>query len=171
MVSLSLRERVGVRVASATVRRVWHRVAGALKGAPVLELYCDGSADAQVAKPGGWAFLVVRHDKVLVSKSGRSASTTSLVMELEAARAALKEVIKRGWHLKHTVELISDSSIALDIAAGRFLPKRHVELAKKLRATAATARAQTRWVRAHSGHPWNEAADALARKAKIRPSA
>ncbi|MDP2275361.1 MAG: RNase H family protein [Archangium sp.] len=147
---------------------MWHRVAGALKGPPLLELYCDGSADAHVAKPGGWAFLVVRYDEVLVSKTGRSASTTSLVMELEAARAALNEVIKRGWHLKHTIELISDSSIALDIAAGRFLPKRHVELARKLRATAATARAQTRWVRAHSGHRWNEAVDALAHQAKVR---
>ena len=141
-----------------------------MKGAPVLELYCDGSADARVAKPGGWAFLVVRHDKVLVSKSGRSASTTSLVMELEAARAALHEVLKRGWHLEHTVELISDSSIALDIAAGRFLPKHHLDLAKKLRTKAAAARAQTRWVRAHSGHRWNEAVDALAHEAKVRPS-
>ena len=161
---------VGVTAASATLYRVWHRVAGALQ-APVLELYCDGSADAQVGKPGGWAFLVVRNDEVLLSKSGRSASTTSLVMELEAARAALDEVITRGWHLKHTIELISDSSIALDIAAGRFLPKRHVELAQKLRTAAATARAQTRWVRAHSGHRWNEAVDALAHEAKVKSPA
>lgn len=146
---------------------MWHRVAGALRGQRTLELYCDGSAEERVGKPGGWAFLIVRDDEVLASKSGRSASTTSLVMEFEAALFGLNEVIARGWHEGHAVELISDSSIALDVAAGRFLPKRHVELARALRAASVTAQATTRWVRAHSGHRWNEAADALAHEAKV----
>ena len=64
------------------------------------------------------------------------------------------------------MELISDSSIALDIAAGRFLPKRHVALALTLREAAVATGATTRWVRAHSGHRWNEAVDGLAREAK-----
>lgn len=145
---------------------MWHRVAGALRGERVLELYTDGSAEERVGKPGGWAFLVVSGDEVLASGTGASASTTSLVMELEAALQGLKELVARGWHTQARVELISDSSIALDIAAGRFLPKRHVSLALALRAAAVDARATTRWVRAHSGHRWNEVVDLLAAQAK-----
>lgn len=145
---------------------MWHRVAGALRGERVLEVYCDGSAEARVGKPGGWAFVVVREDTVLLEQSGRSSATTSLVMELEAARAALEAVVAHGWHVDHAVELISDSSIALDIAAGTFLPKRHVPLAEALRAVALAAGARTRWVRAHSGHRWNERVDLAAARAK-----
>jgi ribonuclease HI len=150
---------------------LWHRVQGALRGPRRLELYCDGSAEERVGTRGGWAFLVVRSEEVLVSKSGRSSATTSLVMELQAALAALREVTARGWHVDHAVELISDSSIALDIAAGKFLPKKHVELAHALRAASVEAGAHTRWVRAHSGHRWNEAVDALAAAAKKRRKA
>lgn len=147
---------------------MWHRVQGALRGPRLLELYCDGSAEERVGKPGGWAFLVVRSEEVLLTKNGGSPSTTSLVMELEAALAGLREVVARGWHLVNSVELICDSSIALDVAAGRFMPKRHEALAKALREMAVEARASTRWVRAHSGHRWNEVVDALAHEAKRR---
>lgn len=147
---------------------VWHRVQGALRGPRRLELYCDGSAEERVGKPGGWAFVVVRSEEELLRGSGASASTTSLVMELEGARAGLGEILSRRWHLDHAVELISDSTIALDVAAGRFLPKRHGALAQALRAAAVEAGATTRWVRAHSGHRWNEAVDALAEEAKRR---
>ena len=145
---------------------MWHRVAGALHGARVLEVYCDGSAEERAGKPGGWAFLVVREDQVLLERTGRASVTTSLVMELEAARSALEAVIDEGWHVDHVIELISDSSIALDIAAGKFMPRRHVPLAEALRALALTARARTRWVRAHSGHRWNDLVDLAAARAK-----
>jgi ribonuclease HI len=129
-------------------------------------VYCDGSAEERVGKPGGWAFVIVREDEVLLGQSGRSPTTTSLVMELEAARSALEAVISNGWHHHHIVELISDSSIALDIAAGKFMPKRHVQLAEALRSIALVAGARTRWVRAHSGHRWNELVDLAAARAK-----
>lgn len=141
---------------------------GAFSGRRTLELYCDGSAEERVGTRGGWAFVAVRGDEVLATRSGAASSTTSLVMELEAALAALREVVARGWHERHAVELVSDSSIALDIAAGRFMPKRHVALAQALREAAVAAKASTRWVRAHSGHRWNEAVDALAHEAKVR---
>lgn len=145
---------------------VWHRVSGALRGPRVLEVYCDGSAEERVGKPGGWAFVVVRSEEVLASRSGGAAATTSLVMELEGALAGLREVVARGWHREHRVELISDSSIALEVADGRFVPRKFGALAAALRAVAVEARAGTRWVRAHSGHRWNEWVDAAARAAK-----
>lgn len=146
----------------------WRRVLGALWPPRRLELYCDGSGEERVGRRGGWAFLVVRGDQVLASKSGASRSTTCLVMELEAALSGLNEVLARDWHRRHAIELVSDSSIALDIAGGRFMPKRHVALAQALRAASLEAGASTRWVRGHSGSRWNEAADALAHEAKQR---
>lgn len=152
----------------ARLRRLWHRLRDALSGRATLELYCDGSSEARVGTPGGWAYLVVRRGEVVASGSGAARVTTSLVMEFEAARAALREVVARGWHRRDAVELVSDSSIALDVAAGRFLPKRHRAVAEALRAASVEAGATTRWVRAHAGHRWNEAVDALARDAKRR---
>ena len=146
----------------------WHRVAGALKGVRLLEVHCDGSGEARTGRPGGWAFVVVRDEQVLAEGSGGAKVTTSLVMELEAALAGLRAVVKRGWHREHVVELISDSSIALDVAAGRFVPKTHVVLAQALRDLAITADAKTRWVRGHSGVRWNERVDAAAEEAKRR---
>lgn len=148
----------------------WRRVREALRWRATLELYCDGSSEERVGTPGGWAFLVVRRGEVVASGSGGARVTTSLVMELEAARAALREVVARGWHLRDAIELVSDSSIALDVAAGRFVPKRHETLAQALRAASVEAGATTRWVRAHSGHRWNEAVDALAHDAKLTAS-
>jgi ribonuclease HI len=145
----------------------WRRLRQALWPRRALSLYCDGSAAERVGRPGGWAFVVVRDDEVLVSKSGAAAATTCLVMELEAARAGLAEVVARGWHHDAQVELVSDSTIALDIAAGRYLPRKHVALAQSLREVAVQAGVHTRWVRAHSGQKWNEAVDALAHQARM----
>jgi ribonuclease HI len=134
-----------------------------------LEVYCDGSGEERVGRAGGWAFVVVRQGEVLLRGDGGDPKTTSLVMELEAARAALRAVLRRRWHTKHDIVLISDCSIALEIAAGRFMPKpkQYTVLASSLRELAVKARASTRWVRAHGGHVWNEEVDLRAREARL----
>jgi ribonuclease HI len=133
-----------------------------------LELYSDGSAEDRSMRPGGWAFVIVRGDEVLATGQGSAAKTTSLVMELEAACAALTGVLSRGWHAGTGVVLISDCSVALDVAAGRFLPRppQYAELCRALRQATLEAGATTRWVRAHAGHRWNEHVDALAEQAR-----
>lgn len=146
--------------------KAWDKVQYALGIPRVLDVYSDGSAEGRSGRPGGWAFLVVRGEDVLLSQSGRAHSTTSLVMEIEGALAGLREVLRRDWHRTYAINLMSDSTIVLDIAAGRFMPRRHVALAQNLRTAAMTVGATTQWVRAHAGHPWNEAVDLLAHEAK-----
>ncbi len=134
----------------------------------LLEVYSDGSAEERVGRPGGWAFVIVADGEVLARGQGAARKTTSLVMEVQAAIEGLREVVARGWNVTHEVVLISDSSIALDIAAGRFVPKpkKYHALAYTLRVAALEAGAATKWVRAHAGHRWNEHVDALASEAR-----
>lgn len=128
-------------------------------------LYADGSGAERVGRPGGWAFVVVRDDVLLLEESGRVTKTTSLVMELQAALFGLRAVAAKGWR---EVELISDCRIALDVVRGVFLPKPVLvrALAEELHACAKTLVVHTRWVRAHSGEPWNEAVDVMAAVAR-----
>lgn len=131
-------------------------------------MYSDGSGEERVGRPGGWAFVIVRDGVELARGQGAAAKTSSLFMELEAARAGLAEVLARGWHVAAEVVLVSDSSIALDVAAGRFTPRpaRYRAACAALRDVTQRCAATTRWVRAHAGEPWNEQVDALARAAR-----
>lgn len=132
-----------------------------------IELYCDGSGEERVQRPGGWAFVIVRDGSVLHEGHGSAEATTSLIMELEAARAGLEAVIEHG--LGGDVVVISDCRIALEVAAGTFRPKpeKYHALCDALRAAAVRASAKTKWIRGHAGHPLNERVDARAHEAKL----
>lgn len=130
----------------------------------MLRIYSDGSGDAHPGLPGGWAFVIVRDGIALGWRSGGAKATTNNRMELRAALLGLREVVARGYD--GPVELVSDSRFTLDIAKGAYLPKVDVGQAKALRAAAIAAAATTRWVRGHSGDPWNEQADAMALEAR-----
>lgn len=134
-----------------------------------LRVYADGSGDDRPGKPGGWAFAVVRGEELVAEGWGSAAQTSCLTMEFAAAREGLAAVLAAGWHRDGEVELISDCSIALEVATGRFLPKpaRHRADAVALRELCAAVGATTRWVRAHAGDAWNEAVDAVARHARL----
>jgi ribonuclease HI len=143
-----------------------HRVRGALTAARV-EAWSDGSASERAGRPGGWAFALVRYGEVISTGQGASPRTTSLGMELEAATRALEAVRDRGLHASHAIELISDSSITLEVARGGYVPKGHEAPCAKLRALALELKATTRWVRGHDGHAFNEFVDRLASEAKL----
>lgn len=131
----------------------------------MITLYADGAGAERVGRPGGWAFCLVRDDELLLERWGREAKTTSLTMELIAALRGLETASELGID---QLELVSDCRIVLDVIAGTFLPKPAGvrELAASLRAAARRLTVTTRWVRAHSGHAWNEAVDALAAEAR-----
>lgn len=135
---------------------------------PRLLIYADGSGDDRPGKPGGWAFAVVRGEELVAEGWGHAEVTSCLAMEFAAAREGLAAVRAAGWHEHAEVELVSDCSIALEVASGRFMPKpqRHRADAEALRAAFEGLGATTRWVRAHAGNAWNEAVDLLARLAR-----
>jgi ribonuclease HI len=134
----------------------------------VLQVYADGSGAEKMGRPGGYAFVAVLNDSIILSGQGYSAVTTCLVMELEAARAGLSAVLTAEMHSKHDVLLLSDSKIALDVAAGLFVPKpaKYHSLSGALRQVSLECHAKMKWIRAHNGNKWNEYVDELAAKAK-----
>lgn len=149
---------------------MWPRLLRWLRRRPApgpLVIYCDGSADDRGGRPGAWAFCVVQDEVERLRQCGSAPRTTNVLMELEAALAGLEAVHARGWHQAGPVELVSDSRIALEAAAGRAFPGKHRALAEAVHQACARIGATPRWVRSHSGHRWNEAVDALAREARL----
>ena len=132
----------------------------------LLSLYCDGSSHDRSGWPGGWAFIVVRAGEELLRATGAQRVTTSNAMELTAALEGLRAIVARGWHQAQPVELVSDSKVTLEIAAGTWSPRKANPLAAPLRAAFLEAGGTTRWVRGHSGDRWNEQVDALAGAAR-----
>ncbi len=131
-----------------------------------LHVYSDGSAEPLRRRRGGWAFLLVRQDVVLDSGSGGAHGTTSNHMELRAALEGL-EVALRHRNEGEAIELVTDSRLTIDVATGRDVPTRLEVEAAAVRDLFQRCEATARWVRAHSGQPWNEAVDALAGAARV----
>lgn len=135
---------------------------------PVLQLYCDGSGTEKVGGPGGWAFVGVVEDVIVISGQGAVAKTTCLVMELEAARAALAAALTHDFHISHALLLLTDSKIALDVATQCFKPKptKYHAQCDALIHVAKESKCTFKWIKGHSGNPWNDLVDLWASEAK-----
>lgn len=137
----------------------------------VVEIFTDGACSGNPG-PGGWG-AVMRwrgHEKEI---SGGEILTTNNRMELTAAIAAL-EAQKRPM----TIRVFTDSTYVRDgitrwifawkkngwRTAGRD-PVKNADLWQRLDAALARHHVEWEWVRGHAGHPENERADILARKA------
>ena len=131
----------------------------------MISLYCDGSAHELPNRPGGWAFAIVVDGVCEATGSGGHRRTTSSRMELQAAREGLQAVLAHPSWRGRPLELVSDSRVALEVAAGTLPPTKDAALCEAVRALALTTGATPRWVRGHSGVEWNEVVDGLAREA------
>lgn len=137
-----------------------------MSAAPLLSVYCDGSAHGRAGLPGGWAFAVVLSQQLLLEGSGGERITTSNAMELQAVLQGLEAVRVGGWYREHPVELVSDSRVALEVASGLHVPVHLEALVRSVREVFLEVGARTRWIRGHSGEAWNDRVDALAHEAK-----
>ena len=139
--------------------------------ADTVEVFTDGACSGNPG-PGGWG-AVLRWRGNERELSGAEELTTNNRMELMAAIQAI-EALKRGAR----VRLMTDSTYVRDgitrwivkwkangwRTAGR-TPVKNEDLWRRLDAALAGHRVEWLWVRGHTGHPENERADALARRA------
>jgi len=138
---------------------------------PRVIIYTDGAC---VPNPGmgGWAALLRfgTHEKIL---TGSAPDTTNNRMEMMAAISALEALTRPS-----RVRLTTDSQYLRDgitlwihgwkkngwkTAARK--PVKNVDLWKRLDDAIERHEIEWHWVRGHTGHPENERADALARRA------
>ncbi len=137
----------------------------------VVQIYTDGACKGNPG-PGGWA-AILRYKGKEKSLWGGEPHTTNNRMELMAAIQGL-EALKRGCE----VRLLTDSQYlkkgitewlptwkAKNWKTSARSPVKNADLWKRLDAAASRHQVQWEWVRGHSGHPENELADELARRA------
>ncbi len=138
---------------------------------PLVEIFTDGACSGNPG-PGGWG-AVLRAGKRERELSGGTRETTNNRMEMMAAIAAL-EALKQPSR----VRLTTDSTYLKDgitkwihawktrgwkTAAGKAV--KNQDLWQRLERSLAGHQVEWHWVRGHTGHPENERADELARKA------
>jgi ribonuclease HI len=142
-----------------------------MDGEEIVEIFTDGACSGNPG-PGGWG-AVLRYKGTEKELWGGESDTTNNRMELMAAIEAL-EALKRPSR----VWLFTDSQYLRD-GITRWIhgwkkngwktsdrkPVKNIELWKRLENAIGHHEVEWHWVRGHSGHPENERADALARKA------
>jgi len=134
-------------------------------------IHTDGACSGNPG-PGGWG-AILEYGGTEKELSGAEAETTNNRMELMAAIVAL-ETLKRPC----TVRLVTDSTYVRDgvmkwihgwkkngwkTAAKK--PVKNEDLWRRLDAANQRHDVTWEWVKGHAGHPENERADELARKA------
>ncbi len=136
--------------------------------------YTDGACAPSNPGPSGWGVVLIAPDGVTESDHfGFIGPGTNQIAELTAALEGLQRV-----PVGEAVELVSDSQYVLKgLSEWRAGWERkgfknskgetvaNLALWKKLFAVADARKVSVRWVRGHSGDPYNERADALANKA------
>lgn len=134
----------------------------------MISVYADGSSSGGSNKPGGYGWVLVRDEQVLLWGYGGSPATTNNLMEAEGAICGLEALMASGLRRhEETVELVSDSQYTLGIASGAYAPSKNLDQAQRLKLLAQQAQVQRfRWVRGHNGDTFNEKCDQLARVGK-----
>ena len=136
---------------------------------PKTGIFTDGSCDPNPGR-GGWGFVWVQDDEILLERHGVDPDTTNNRMELTALIEAYKALSEDACVILH-----SDSQICVktinEWADGwerrgwkrKSGPIKNLELVQELYALAGRRpQATLKWIRAHDGSRWNEYADALA---------
>jgi ribonuclease HI len=137
-------------------------------------LYADGACAPSNPGPSGWGLVLIAPDgHVETDHFGFIGHGTNQIAELTAAIEGLSRVPKG-----EQVELVSDSQYVLKglsewrsgwerrgFRNSKGEPVANLGLWKRLFSEADSRVVKTRWVRGHSGDPYNERADALANKA------
>jgi ribonuclease HI len=136
-----------------------------------VDAYTDGACSGNPG-PGGWG-AVLRWRGRERELSGGEPVTTNNRMELTAAIEAL-ETMKRPVRIRvHTDSMYLKDGITRWIHAWKAKgwktadrkPVKNVDLWQRLDAAIARHDVSWHWIRGHAGHPENERADALARRA------
>ena len=130
-----------------------------------IEVYSDGSGNT-FDSDGGWGFVVILDGKQIKEGSGYLAKATNNTAELTAGIQGLKYAdayIQAAQLKEYEITLISDSQLVLGYASGLYKCKAlHLgPLFIEIKGLYNKLKANTRWVKGHSGDEFNERCDVL----------
>ena len=136
-----------------------------------VEIYTDGACSGNPG-PGGWG-AVLRYQGVEKELLGGERETTNNRMEMLAAIHALEAMKRPVRAIIHTDSTYLRDGITKWIYAWKERgwktaakkSVKNVDLWQRLEAAMAPHEVEWLWGKGHAGHPENERADALARKA------
>ena len=144
-----------------------------LQSGMVIEIFTDGACSGNPG-PGGWG-AVVRANQQEVELSGGAAQTTNNRMEMLAAIESLQKINQPCQITVYTDSQYLKDGITQWMANWKKngwktadkKPVKNQDLWQKLDELSGCHTLTWQWVRGHNGHPENERADALARRAII----
>lgn len=133
------------------------RTAKQTECAGVVTLYTDGACSGNPGF-GGWSAILTFEDGSQLELSGGEEKTTNNRMELTA--------VIQGLHLlmtPHEVHIYTDSQYVVKTMTEGWQRNKNLELWAELDNLAALHDLHFHWVRGHSGDPYNERCDAMAK--------
>ena len=134
-----------------------------------IEVYSDGSGTTKNT-PAGWGYVIVVDGVKQYEGSGHMEFGTNNDAEMRASIEGLNSVhnVFGPLEKEDSVTLVSDSQIILNWADGtnKFLQQDKMDKYLQLRNLMADLKADTRWVKGHSGEPYQERCDKLANAAR-----
>jgi ribonuclease HI len=136
-----------------------------------ITIYTDGGASPNPGA-GAWAFIYIANDQVLHEHGGYCPKTTNNRMELQALIEAYRQAPN-----DLAITVYSDSQLCVRTVCEwaptwkrngwrrKTGPISNLDLVQELYSLAqAKPKLSLRWIRAHSGHRWNEYVDTLVQR-------
>ena len=141
------------------------------RGDGIIDIFTDGACSGNPG-PGGWG-VILRWRGTEKELSGGAPETTNNRMELMAAIAGLESLTRPVKARVHTDSRYVKDGITLWIAKWKQngwktaakKPVKNADLWQRLELAVGAHDVEWHWIRGHTGHPENERADALARRA------
>ena len=123
----------------------------------MVKIFTDGSCINNPGK-GGWAYIILKNDKISYIGTGSDINTTNNRMELYAIIKSLE------FTKNNNVTIYTDSKLIMNCCKNIWKRKSNLDLWEEYDKVSRNKNVDFVWVKGHSGNKFNECVDKLAFK-------
>lgn len=126
----------------------------------MFNIYTDGSCDnIRYPNYGGWAYVILKNNNIIESKSGNESHTTNNRMEMIAIINSISSLPDFS-----KVTIFTDSKYCIGAFSNKYYARANTDLIKQFIAIVESKNLDItfEWVRGHNGDEWNEMVDKMA---------